>query len=400
MQSPRPRSCSRDTNCGMELCPNLAANAIQLSRGDATLDTGSTQHCDVSCTVKIQRVFNYTNPISSFAAPLFIFQWLFDEAQIRADSVGAPVTPQQWDFIHQMGGALRRSLENVTAVFAPSCIGHSVLDKREWMNIKIDDISLPDAIRCWEISTENQQRRFGGRRDRKSMTKEERELRRQLNKERQKRKRQQQGLSEGESPNGPGNKKRGHNKRKKNNNNHHKKELLLVTAHLGEADTQNQEQNNTQTSNNIAVFKQDELNARKHKQNRRNQGSKDRERKRENKRNRANQRRKNEVNKVGGGAGAKPGGHQHRHKNQRLSPRTDPKKCSLRLLEKCSWPQCNHSCPSLTNPVTGEEMRFLELLASFGLDIDAVATALGIDMQTLKNMDHAELVNLLTQQVS
>lgn len=108
------------------------------------------------------------------------------------------------------------------------------------------------------------------------------------------------------------------------------------------------------------------------------------------------------MNKVGGNGGdgtAKPN-HQHRHKNQRLSSRKDPKKCSLRLLEKCSWPQCNHSCPSLTNPVTGEEMRFLELLSSFGLDIDAVATALGIDMQTLKNMDHAELVNLLTQQVS
>lgn len=45
-------------------------------------------------------------------------------------------------------------------------------------------------------------------------------------------------------------------------------------------------------------------------------------------------------------------------------------------------------------------MRFLELLSSFGLDIEAVATALGVDMQTLNNMDHTELVNLLTQQVS
>lgn len=69
-------------------------------------------------------------------------------------------------------------------------------------------------------------------------------------------------------------------------------------------------------------------------------------------------------------------------------------------MERCSWPQCNHSCPTLTNPLTGEEMRFLELLSSFGLDIEAVATALGVDMQTLNNMDHTELVNLLTQQVS
>lgn len=85
-----------------------------------------------------------------FLAPLFVFQWLFDEAQMRADSVGAPVTPQQWNYIHDMGGALRASLDNVTAVFAPSCIGHSVLTKRDWLDIKIDDISLAEALRCWE----------------------------------------------------------------------------------------------------------------------------------------------------------------------------------------------------------------------------------------------------------
>jgi len=77
-----------------------------------------------------------------------------------------------------------------------------------------------------------------------------------------------------------------------------------------------------------------------------------------------------------------------------------PEKCGLRLLERCSWPQCNHSCPTLTNPMTGEEMRFLELLTAFGLDIEAVAAALGVDMHTLNNMERTELVNLLTQQAN
>ena len=94
------------------------------------------------------------------------------------------------------------------------------------------------------------------------------------------------------------------------------------------------------------------------------------------------------------------GQNQNRHKSHGHQRQIEPKRCSLRLLERCSWPQCNHSCPTLTNPLTGEEMRFLELLASFGLDMEAVATALGVDMQTLNNMDHAELVTLLTQQVS
>lgn len=67
-----------------------------------------------------------------------------------ADNVGAPVTKQQWDYIHKMGDALRQSFENVSAVFAPSCISHSVLTKKDWQNVKIDDISIAEALHCWE----------------------------------------------------------------------------------------------------------------------------------------------------------------------------------------------------------------------------------------------------------
>ncbi|KAJ8935529.1 hypothetical protein NQ318_010216 [Aromia moschata] len=78
--------------------------------------------------------------------------------------------------------------------------------------------------------------------------------------------------------------------------------------------------------------------------------------------------------------------------------RPNGRRCAHRRLERCSWPQCNHSCPRLHNPFTGEEMDFIELLKSFGLDMESVADALGIDMQTLNNMEHSELLNLLTQQ--
>lgn len=67
-----------------------------------------------------------------------------------ADNVGAPVTKQQWDYIHKMGDALRKSFTNVSAVFAPSCISHSVLTKRDWQRVKIDDISIAEALHCWE----------------------------------------------------------------------------------------------------------------------------------------------------------------------------------------------------------------------------------------------------------
>lgn len=67
-----------------------------------------------------------------------------------ADNVGPPVTKQQWDYIHKMGDALRKSFANVSAVFAPSCISHSVLTKKEWLRVKIDDISIAEALHCWE----------------------------------------------------------------------------------------------------------------------------------------------------------------------------------------------------------------------------------------------------------
>jgi hypothetical protein len=69
----------------------------------------------------------------------------------------------------------------------------------------------------------------------------------------------------------------------------------------------------------------------------------------------------------------------------------------IRLIEKCSWPQCNKSCPKLLNPITGEEVDFKDLLKSFGLDMGTMAKALGIDLATLNNMDHQVLLQMLTQ---
>jgi len=71
--------------------------------------------------------------------------------------------------------------------------------------------------------------------------------------------------------------------------------------------------------------------------------------------------------------------------------------CSHRRLDSCSWPQCNLACPKVRNPFTGDEMDFVDLLLQFGLDLSAIADALGVDLPTLQNMDHAELLRLLTE---
>ncbi|XP_037721968.1 palmitoleoyl-protein carboxylesterase NOTUM isoform X1 [Drosophila subpulchrella] len=344
--------------------------------------------------------------------PLFVFQWLFDEAQMRADNVGAPVTPQQWNYIHEMGGALRSSLDNVSAVFAPSCIGHAVLSKRDWVNIKIDDISLPSALRCWEHSTRrkrqdklkrstepstavsqlphaNNQRhqrhrqrqkqnnvaQTGGQQRRHNhLSKEEREERKRLRQEqRQKRKqrRQRQQQQQRKKANGgQENRNRKNNSPKSNNGNDQRKQRRrqqLTPEQRQEQrkrrrKAQREQQDQQEQPGAASVIPEDKVEPLK-------------------------TRSSNNAS-----AGTKT-------KKRPRVPRV-PEKCGLRLLERCSWPQCNHSCPTLTNPMTGEEMRFLELLTAFGLDIEAVAAALGVDMHTLNNMERTELVNLLTQQAN
>lgn len=39
------------------------------------------------------------------------------------------------------------------SVFAPSCVSHTVLTKRDWKNIKINSVSLPMALHCWQTET-------------------------------------------------------------------------------------------------------------------------------------------------------------------------------------------------------------------------------------------------------
>ncbi|XP_067000650.2 palmitoleoyl-protein carboxylesterase NOTUM [Anabrus simplex] len=269
----------------------------------------------------------------TLSAPLFVFQWLFDEAQMTADNVGAPVTKQQWDYIHKMGDSLRNSFLNVTAVFAPSCISHSVLTKRDWQNVKIDEISLPHALRCWEM--------------------------------------QPYQIADncaeiapvpmlGDAPSVPN---------------------VKLARNLVRSRSQKLQVNIT-TSLTSTASPNEESRRRRRKKNHRTRNKTERSKNKKRKGRRGNRRRQQRSIVT-----------SHRTHNFSQS-------CQRHLIERCSWPQCNHSCPKLHNPFTGEEMDFIELLKSFGLDMMSVANALGIDIHTLNNMDHEELLNLLTQQAN
>lgn len=291
---------------------------------------------------------------------------------MKADSVGAPVTKKQWDYIHDTGIALRASLDNVTAVFAPSCIGHSVLSKRDWLSIKIDDISLPEALRCWERSTKTNSKELS---------------RRASDGKKQHNHRKGNGKGKGKNLN---------RKRKNKKNQNQNQEQIQERHRLSKERRQQQRRKNglgrkmrNQGANNsqdgIKSPRLERSNIPKELKSGRSVTNNVNHKNGKKRKNQPHHNRNNNIHKRR---------MDHANGQQTIS---EPTRCSLRLLERCSWPQCNHSCPSITNPLTGKEMRFLELLASFGLDIEAVATALGINMTTLSNMDRTELLNLLTQ---
>lgn len=62
----------------------------------------------------------WSNPFSNsfvFLGPVFVVQWLFDEAQLTVDNVhltGQPVQEGQWLYIQNLGRELRNTLKDVT----------------------------------------------------------------------------------------------------------------------------------------------------------------------------------------------------------------------------------------------------------------------------------------------
>ncbi|XP_059488016.1 palmitoleoyl-protein carboxylesterase notum1' [Neocloeon triangulifer] len=310
----------------------------------------------------------------SIRTPLFIFQWLFDEAQIAADNVGAPTTKQQWDYIHSMGDNLRRSLENVTSFFVPSCISHTVLTSRDWRHVRVSRVSLPEALVCWELQPVH-----------KVANKHYSPMSRHLSRHRH-------GVLTNTTwplymlADAPAKTTRGVARTAV--------DLTVASGHSKPGAPDNASPRNKNKRRRC------KKNNRERDGKQQRQGGKGR---RTERRCRNKERNKNsEQRQRASQKNERPGGNRNgqNRNNNRREQRSLLAQCQFRVVERCSWPQCNHSCPKLHNPYTGEELDFIELLKSFGLDMSSMAQALGIDLDTLQNMEHKELLNLLTQQAN
>ncbi|XP_036924539.1 palmitoleoyl-protein carboxylesterase NOTUM [Sturnira hondurensis] len=90
--------------------------------------------------------------------PVFVVQWLFDEAQLTVDNVhltGQPVQEGQWLYIQNVGRELRHTLKDVSASFAPACLSHEIVLHSHWTDVQVKGTSLPRALHCWDRSLQD-----------------------------------------------------------------------------------------------------------------------------------------------------------------------------------------------------------------------------------------------------
>uniref|UniRef100_A0AAQ4PR91 Notum, palmitoleoyl-protein carboxylesterase n=1 Tax=Gasterosteus aculeatus aculeatus TaxID=481459 RepID=A0AAQ4PR91_GASAC len=100
-------------------------------------------------------------------SPVFVVQWLFDEAQLTADNVhltGQPVNEGQWRYIQNLGQELRSTLRQVPAVFSPACLSHELITRTYWTDIQVKGTSLPRALHCWDRSLQGNNHVNGSKR--------------------------------------------------------------------------------------------------------------------------------------------------------------------------------------------------------------------------------------------
>ncbi|XP_058140903.1 palmitoleoyl-protein carboxylesterase NOTUM [Dasypus novemcinctus] len=87
--------------------------------------------------------------------PVFVVQWLFDEAQLTVDNVhltGQHVQEGQWLYVQTLVRELRDSLKDVAASFAPACLSHEIIIRSHWTDVQVRGTSLPRALYCWDRS--------------------------------------------------------------------------------------------------------------------------------------------------------------------------------------------------------------------------------------------------------
>ena len=314
-----------------------------------------------------------------FLAPVFIFQWQFDEAQMTADNVGAPVTQAQWNFIHHQGRNIRRTLEPVHAVFAPSCISHTVMTKPSWLSVTVSGVSLPSALQCWvsqsqpgevQISNTGQSSLLRDVQNDDPAPPSSLDLKR-INSNMLKSMKKYNGshkLAHRDVLDNRTNKrmrKRGRRNRKRCRYGDSLEERIRCAQEESAVLYRHQDRRNRDLLRNLDKREQHQRqpNLRRRRRRRRRQRSEresyprrltreDRKRLKREKRRRLKLQALREQRRKGR-AGEKSEKSEKSLTVRSIEMRSQSGRCPQRHVDTCSWPQCNRSCPKLHNPLTG-----------------------------------------------
>lgn len=151
-------------NCGDVTDPNECHPLLIFKAGAEYWHSVLAPSCVSSkSTSSRHKCFLGDEVFPTIRTPVFVFQWIYDSAQILADNKALEMNPglffknqRNHKYMMNLGKRLRSSLINskVHGVFAPSCIGHSALGitnlgTKALSKITIHGKSLNEALRCW-----------------------------------------------------------------------------------------------------------------------------------------------------------------------------------------------------------------------------------------------------------
>ncbi|XP_033120999.1 palmitoleoyl-protein carboxylesterase notum1-like isoform X2 [Anneissia japonica] len=257
--------------------------------------------------------------------PVYIVQWLYDEAQLTINlvSLTPPTELEEWSYMQKTAKEMRASLKNVSAVFATSCYGHMILESIDWTKIQVRNVYLHHSISCWlGMSTES------------------------------------------------------------NALHPHRSTSSTTTALPSTVSPNTQQTQNTERGKSSGLFglfwKRSAESRRQFKNNRKRRTKKE---------GNSNNKKNNDENSNNRPRSIGNQGVVSDDPGVGISLRNSRNRCQHHLLDHADCPHCNNpTCPKIKNRYTGEEMDFLQYMRLWGLDVSDIAKQVGVDSYQLLQM--------------
>lgn len=106
--------------------------------------------CDPAVAASTPWLCYFGYHVTPTRTPMFIFQFMFDGAQLIFDNAfNYPFSPQELVYVENVGIELVQKAVVQPAVMVPACVSHTIITAKAWNTIKVNGQSLSDAIHAW-----------------------------------------------------------------------------------------------------------------------------------------------------------------------------------------------------------------------------------------------------------